>query len=91
MIKQKKPTNFLSDNDVMIIVLNEQKKHSTNEIFISFLDDVIRGLDGKTHIEETASPRYKSVLEFSINMFPFSMKEYRDMAYELLEESNSNC
>lgn len=84
MIKQKKPTNFLSDNDVMIIVLNEQKKHSTNEIFISFLDDVIRGLSGKTYIEEQDSPRYKSIEKFSVNIFPFTMKEYREMAYEMV-------
>ena len=83
-LSNHKKTNSLSDNDVMIIVINEMKKGITNEIFISFLDDVIRGLSGKTHIEEKDSPRYKSIEKFSINIFPFTMKEYREMAYELV-------
>jgi hypothetical protein len=67
----------------MIIVLEYLKKESTNEIFISFLDDVIRGLSGKRHIEEQDSPQYKSIVKFGINIFPFSMREYREMVNEI--------
>ena len=71
----------MTDNDVMVIVIDEiLRMFHPSEIFYIQLKSIRDGIDGKKHIEEQMSPRYRSIELWEVNIFPYDMKEYRKMA-----------
>lgn len=72
-----------NDAEVMIKIIDFMLSESFNKRYSEILNKIKVGLVGKKHIDETASPRYQSIVLLGINIFPFSMSEYRKMALEL--------
>lgn len=73
----------MTNNEVMVIVLEYLKSQASNKEYIGKLNNIIAGISGKKHIEETDAPSYKSILFFGYNIFPFTVKEYREIANEI--------
>lgn len=74
----------MDDNQVMVVVLEYLKSQASNSDYIGKLNNIITGISGKKHIEEIDAPSYKSILMFGYNIFSFSIKEYREMAKEII-------
>lgn len=71
----------MTDNDVMVIVIDEILNiFHPSETFYIQLKSIRDGIYGKKHIEEQMSPRYRSIELWGVNIFPYSMKKYREMA-----------
>lgn len=79
----KNGSEELSDNEVMVIVIDYLISQSHNHKFIKELKNIRDGIAGKKHIEERLSPSFRSIEVFGINMFTFSMSEYRKVAFEI--------
>ena len=79
----------LTDNEVYITVLTDLLKVATEKKFIDDMNSIIEGLKGKDHVEEQDRPQYKSVLLWGRNIFPFSIKEYRKMAEQIIKDRES--
>ncbi len=62
--------------DIIRWMISEVK----NKDYIQKLNLIIEGIEGKKHIEETKSPRYMSLVLFGANIFPFTIREYREMS-----------
>jgi hypothetical protein len=76
-----------SDAEVMVVVIEHLLRTSKNKTFREGLQEIVNGLKGKTFIEEEYSPQYKSIILFERNIFPYSMKIYRELAEEIRKET----
>jgi hypothetical protein len=50
-----------------------------NPEYITSLEIILKGIEGKKYIEETKQPRYMSLVIFGENIFPFKIEQYREM------------
>ena len=69
-----------TDNEVMSKIIRWMISEVDKEEYIQKLNIILNGIDGKKHIEERHSPRYLSILLLGTNLFPFSIKYYREMS-----------
>jgi hypothetical protein len=76
----------MNANEAMEIVLNWMIGQARNADYISKLKVILRGIQGKKHIEEENHPRYMSIVFWGYNIFPYTMQEYIMMAEELQKE-----
>jgi len=77
----------MNDADVMACIIKYLIRTATNKEYIKTLEIILKGIDGKLHIEESFDPRYQSIILFGYNIFPFKMKEYRLIADFIQGES----
>lgn len=75
----------MNDNEAMTLIIDHMMRGIKNKLYRSFLLSVRAGINGKENIEEKDHPRYRSVLFFGFNIFPFKMSTYREMAKEIIK------
>lgn len=73
----------MNDNEVMVKIICWMISEVKNEEYIEKLNIILDGIKTTKHIEENKSPAFQSRLLFGMNIFPFRIQEYREMA-ELL-------
>lgn len=79
----------MNNNEAMTIVLKWMISQAKNKEYISKLESILRGIEGKLHIEEHNSPRYMSVVFWGYNIFPCTAQEYITMATELVAQGKT--
>ena len=77
---------MLNDNEVMTIILEYLLRDASNREFRKKLNIILEGIRSKKHIEERLSPRYQSILLFGINIFTFTIEQYRSMVETIQKE-----
>lgn len=80
----------MNNNEAMTIVLKWMIGQAKNKEYISKLESILHGIEGKKHIEEHNSPKYMSIVFWGYNIFPFTMQEYILMATEIVARENKN-
>lgn len=74
-----------TDSEIMSKIIKWMISEVNNDLYIQKLNIILQGIDGKKYIEENRQPRFQSIVLFGINLFPFTMAEYRKMS-ELIKE-----
>jgi hypothetical protein len=80
----------MNNNEAMTIVLKWMIAQAKNKEYISKLESILRGIEGKKNIEEINAPRYMSILFWGYNIFPFTAQEYIAIATEIVAEGKQN-
>lgn len=69
----------MNDNEVMSIIIKWMISEVKNQDYIQKLDTILKGIEGKSFIEEEQNPRFQSIVLFGVNIFPFTINQYREM------------
>lgn len=75
----------MTDSEAFTIILKWMMKEVSNAQYKEKLGIILKGVENQKHIEETRQPRYQSIVLFGTNLFPFSPKQYGEMAEELIK------
>lgn len=81
----------MNNNEAMTIVLKWMIAQANNIEYILKLKSILRGIEGKLHIEEHNSPKYMSIMFWGYNIFPCTSQEYIMMATELVAQGKQNA
>jgi hypothetical protein len=76
-------------NEAYEIVIRKMISDATNNYYILVLENILKEIEGKKHIEEMSHPRHLSIVELGINIFPFSDDSYVEIANEILKGKNN--
>lgn len=69
-----------NDNEIYSKIIKWMISESTNKVYIQQLNEMLQGIEGKKHIEEFKHPRHLSLVMFGVNLFPYRIEDYREMA-----------
>ena len=69
----------MNDAEVMSIIIRWMISEVKNQDYIQKLNIILKGIEGKIFIEEEQSPRFQSIVLFGVNIFPFTINQYREM------------
>lgn len=69
-----------TESEVYCNIIKWMISEVKNKDCIQKMNLIIEGIEGKNYIEETKHPRFQSLVLFGVNIFPFTIGEYREMS-----------
>lgn len=70
----------MNDAEVMTKIIEWMISEVSNIEYIQKLNIMVEKLVGQKHIDEFNHPRHLSIVMFGINLFPYKIEDYREMA-----------
>lgn len=70
----------MSDAEVMSKIIKWMISEVSNTEYIQKLNIMLEKIAGRKYIDEFNHPRHLSIVMFGINLFPYKIEDYREMA-----------